>query len=253
MNNSVFGKTMENIRKHRDIKLVTMYKRRNQLVSESNYHITKWFSEDLLAIEMKKIKVKMNKQIYLELSILKISKTLMYEFWYDYIKPKYQDNTNLCYMDTNLDTLLIILKLKIFTRILQIMLKKRFDPLIRLMKDELGGKIIIKFLALRRKICSYLTDDDINSKKSKGTKTCITDKLIKDYHYVKVLLSNNPMLMSQLRFKNEGHNVYIEEINKIALTSNDDKRLQTFDNITVYPYGTNVRKVSKLELLSKYK
>ena len=140
MNNSVFGKTMENIRKHRDIKLVTMYKRRNQLVSESNYHITKWFSEDLLATEMKKIKVKMNKQIYLELSILKISKTLMYEFWYDYIKPKYQDNTNLCYMDTNLDTLLIILKLKIFTRILQIMLKKRFDPLIRLMKDELEKK-----------------------------------------------------------------------------------------------------------------
>ena len=81
MNNTVFGKTMENVRKHRDIKLVTTDKRRNQLVSEPNYH-TKWFSEKLLATEVKKTyeKVKMNKPIYLGLSILEISKTLMYEF-----------------------------------------------------------------------------------------------------------------------------------------------------------------------------
>ena len=100
MNNSVFGKTMENVRKHRDIKLVTTDKRRNQLVSEPNYHATKWFSEDLLGIEMEKIKVKFNKPVYLGLSILEISKTLMYEFWYDYIKPKYQNNAKLYYMDT---------------------------------------------------------------------------------------------------------------------------------------------------------
>ena len=80
MNNAVFGKTMENARKHRDIKLVTADKRRNQLVSEPNYHATKWFSENLLAIEMKKTKVKINKPVYLGLSILEISKTLMYEF-----------------------------------------------------------------------------------------------------------------------------------------------------------------------------
>ena len=84
MNNAVFGKTMENVRKHRDIKLVTTDKRRNQLVSEPNYHRTKWFSEKFLAIEMKKIKVEMNKPIYLGLSILEISKSLMYEFWYDF-------------------------------------------------------------------------------------------------------------------------------------------------------------------------
>ena len=89
MNNSVFGKTMENVRKHRDIKSVTTDKTRNQLVSEPNYHTTKWFSENLLAVEMKKIKVKMNKPVYLGLSILKISKALKYEFLYDYIKPKY--------------------------------------------------------------------------------------------------------------------------------------------------------------------
>ena len=94
MNNIVFGKTMQNVRKHRDTKLVTTDKRRNQLASEPNYRTTKCFSEDLLSIAMKKIRVKMNKSVYLGLSILEISKTLMYEFWYDYIKSK------LCYMDT---------------------------------------------------------------------------------------------------------------------------------------------------------
>ena len=85
---------MENVRKHRYIKLVTTDKRRNQLVSEPNYHKTKWFSEDLLAIEIKKTKVKLNKPVYLGLLKLEISRALMYEFWYDYIEPK------LCYMDT---------------------------------------------------------------------------------------------------------------------------------------------------------
>ena len=101
MNNSVFGKTMENVRKHRDIKLVTTDEKRNKLVSEPNYHTTKHFSENLLAIEMKKTKLKMNKPVYLGMSILDISKTLMYEFWYDYINPKYGDRAKLCYTDTH--------------------------------------------------------------------------------------------------------------------------------------------------------
>ena len=100
MNNSVFGKTMENIRRHRDIKLVTTDRKRSKLVSEPNYHTINLISEDLLITEMKKAKVKMNKPIYLGLSILEISKILMYEFWYDYMKPKYNDNVRLCYMDT---------------------------------------------------------------------------------------------------------------------------------------------------------
>ena len=101
MSNSVFGKTMENVRKHRDIKLVATEERSNEWVSEPNYHTTKYFSENLLAIEMKKTKVKMNKPVYLGMSILDISKTLMYEFWYDYVKPKYKDKAKLCYMDTD--------------------------------------------------------------------------------------------------------------------------------------------------------
>ena len=89
---------MENVRKHKDIKLVTTDKKRSKLVSEPNYHTINLISEDLSIIEMKKTKVKMNKPIYLGLSILEI---LMYEFWYDYMKPKYGNDVKLCYMDTD--------------------------------------------------------------------------------------------------------------------------------------------------------
>ena len=101
MNNSVFGKTMENIRNHRDIKLVTSEKRRKQLVSEPNYHSHKTFSDHSMAIEMKKTIIKMTKPLYLVMLILDISKILMYEFWYAYINPKYGDKAKLCYTDTD--------------------------------------------------------------------------------------------------------------------------------------------------------
>ena len=119
MNNAVFGKTMENVRKHRDIKVATTDKRRNQLVTGPNYHAIKFLSENLLAIEMKKTKVKMNKPLYLGLSILEISKILMYEFWYDYMTPKYGDNVKLCYMDT--DSFIIYIKTEDFYKVFQIM------------------------------------------------------------------------------------------------------------------------------------
>ena len=96
MNNSVFGKAMENVRKHRDIKLAKTDEKRNKLVSEPNYHTTKRFPENLLEIEIKK-KVKMNKPVYLGMSILDISKTLMYKFWYDYFKLKYGDRKIMLY------------------------------------------------------------------------------------------------------------------------------------------------------------
>ena len=125
MNNAVFGKTMENVRKHRDIKLVTTDKRRNQLASEPNYHTTKHFSDNLMAIEMKKTKVKMNKPIYLGISILDISKTFLYEFWYDYIKPKYQDKVKLCYMD--IDSFVIHIKTQEFYKDIDNDVEKWFD------------------------------------------------------------------------------------------------------------------------------
>ena len=125
MNNAVFGKTMENVRKHRDIKLVTTDKKRRKLVSEANYHTMNYISEDLSITEMKRTKVKMNKPIYLGLSILEISKLLMHEFWYDYMKPKYGDNVKLCYMDT--DSFIMNIKTEDFYKDIANDVEKRFD------------------------------------------------------------------------------------------------------------------------------
>ena len=101
MISSAFGKTMENVRKHRDIKLVATEEQRSKLVSEPNYQTTKHFTENLLGIEMKKTRVTMNKPLYLGMTILDISKILMYKFWCDYIKPKYGDRAKLCYTDSD--------------------------------------------------------------------------------------------------------------------------------------------------------
>ena len=118
------------------------------------------------------------------------------------------------------------------------------------MKDEVGGKIMTEFAALRPETYSYLIDD---GKKDKGTKKCLIKRRLKFNNYEDYLLSNEIILKSQHRFECEAHNVYTEEINKIALSSNDDKILHTFDRITSYPYGTSVGKVCKTELLSRYK
>ena len=101
MKNLVFGKTMDNVRNHRDIRVVTSDKRRSILASEPNYHSSKYISKDLMIMEIRKVEVKMNKPICLGQAILDISKTLMYEFWDDYIKLKYGDKAGLCYMDTD--------------------------------------------------------------------------------------------------------------------------------------------------------
>ena len=120
-----------------------------------------------------------------------------------------------------------------------------------LMKDELGGKIMTEFVALRPKTYSYLTDDCKEDKKAKGTKKCVIKRRLEFNDFKDCLLNNEIILKSQQRFKSERHDVYTEEVNKIALSSNDDKRLQTFDRITSYPYGASAGKVCKTELLSK--
>ena len=251
MNNSVFGKTIENIRKHRNIKLVTTDKKRSKLVSEPNYHTINLISEDLSIIEMKKTKVKMNKPIYLGLLILEISKILMYEFWYDYMKPKYDNDVKLCYMD--MDSFIINIKTNDFYEDIANDVENRFDtsnyeanrPLpmgknkkvIGLMKDELGGKIITEFVTLRPKTYSYLTGDGKEDKKAKGTKKFVIKKMIKFNDYNKCLLNDEVIFKSQQRFISKKHDVYTENINKIALSNNDNKRIVTSDKITIYPYG----------------
>ena len=251
MNNSVFGKTMENIRKHRDIKLVTTDKKRSKLVSEPNYHTINLISENLSVIEMKKTKVKMSKPIYLGLSILEISKILMYEFWYDYMKPKYNDDVKLCYTDT--DSFVTHIKANDFYKDISDDVDNRFDtsnyevkrPLpigknkkvLGLMKDELGGEIITESIALRPKTYSYLTDNDKIDKKAKGTKKCVIKKMIKFDDYKKCLLNDKVILKSQQKFISNKHDVYTEDVNKIALSNDDDKRIVSSNKITSYPYG----------------
>ena len=131
--------------------------------------------------------------------------------------------------------------------------KGKNKKVIGLMKDELGGKIMIEFVALRPKSYSYLMDDGGSDKKAKGTKKCVIKRRLMFNVYKDCLLNNETVLKSQQRFKSERHDAYTEEINNIALSSNDDKRMQTFDRITSYPYGASAGKVCKTELLSKYK
>ena len=256
MNNAVFGKTMENIRKHRDIKSVTTDKKRNKLVSEPNYHTINYISEDLSLIEMNKTKVKMNKPIYLGLSILDISKILMYEFWYDYMKPKYGNRVKLCYMDT--DSFVMNIKTNDFYKDIASDVEKRFDtsnyacnrPLptgknkkvIGIMKNELGGEIITEFITLRPKTYSYSTHDSKEGKKAKGTKKSVIKRMIKFDDYKNCLLKDNVLLKSQQRFISKKHDVYTEDINKLALSNDDDKRIVSSDKITSYLYGYKGKK-----------
>ena len=125
MNNSVFGKTMESVKNHRDIKLVTSDKRRKQLVSEPNYHLHKKFPDHLMAIEIKKTRMKMTKTLYLGMSVLGTSKILKYKFWYDYVSPTYGDKAKLCC--TNTDSFIIYIKSEDFFEDISNYVKKWFD------------------------------------------------------------------------------------------------------------------------------
>ena len=172
MNNAVFGKTMENVRNRRDVKLIVTEERRKKLVSEPNYDSCKFFSESLMAIEMRKTEVLMDKPIAVGQAILDISKVLMYEFYYDYLKPKYQDKVKLCYMDT--DNFILQIQTDDFYEDISNNVDKWFDtsnydkndnrPLeiaknkkvIGKFKDELGGKVLIEFVALRAKLMHTL-------------------------------------------------------------------------------------------------
>ena len=167
------------------------------------------------------------------------------------MKPKYGDNVKLCYMDT--DNFIIHIKTEDFFEDIANDVESMFDtsnyevnrPLpegknkkvIGLMKDEMGGYIIIGFVALRPKTYSSLIDDDSEAKKAKGTKKYVIKRMLKFNDNKDCLLNDEIILKSQQIFKSEAHNVYTEEINKIALSSNDDKRLQAFDRITIYPHG----------------
>ena len=214
-----------------------------------------------MAIEMKKTKVKMTKPLYSDMSIVDINKILMHEFWYGYINPKYRDKAKLCYTDT--DSFIINNKTEDFfedisndverwldtfnydkndKRPLPIGKNKRVPGLF---KDELGGKIITEVVVLRPKTYAYLMDNGSNHKKAKGTKKCVIRQKLMFKNYKDCLFNNKTVYRSQERFRSYYHVMYTEEVNKIALSSNDDKRLQTPDRITTYPYGTDEMMINK--------
>ena len=193
MNNLVFGKIMENIRKHRNIKLVTTEEKYLCTVMKPNFKSGVLFGENLMGCEMGKVKVVMNKPVYLDQVILDLSKIIMYEFHYDYMVPKYGlEKLKLCYMDT--DSLVYDIKTEAFYEDIADDVEARFDtsgysktdfrPLpislnkkvIGLMKDELGGKIMTEFVVLRPKLYSYRELDGSEDKKCKGIKKCVVRK-----------------------------------------------------------------------------
>ena len=196
MNNAVFGKVLENVR-NKDITLVKTEKRKKCLVSEPNYHTTKFFTENLLAIEIEKTQMVVNGSVYLGLSILDLSRTVVYEFWYDYIKPKYGGNAKLCYMDT--DSFIVHIKPDDIYKDIAKDVETRFDtskfqidrPLpkgknkkvIGLMKDELGEQIMKEFVGLRAKTYIYLKGKMMKIKNAKGTKKCVIKRELKFQDY----------------------------------------------------------------------
>ena len=208
----------------------------------------------------------MNKPVYLGVSILDISKTLMYEFWYEYMKLKFKEKAKLCYMDT--DSFVINIFTEDFFEDINNDIEKWFDTcnydkndkrslktginkkIIGMFKDQLGVKIIKEFFAPRAKTNSYLNDDDSEEKKAKGKNKCIIKRRHKFKDYYGSVFKNKTILRSQLRFKSHRHIVYTEEINKIAISSNDDKSQQTFIKVITYPYGTNTFKVYESELIA---
>ena len=234
MNNSVFGKTMENIRKHRNIGLVTTEEKYLRTVMKPSFKSGVLFCENLMGCEMGKIKVVMNKLVYLGQAILHLSKIVMYEFHYDYMVPKYGlEKLKLCYMDT--DSLVYDIKTEDFYEDIANDVEARFDTsgysktdfrlltirlnkeVIGLMKDELGGKIMTEFVALRPKLFSYRELNGSEDKKCKGIKKCIVKKTLTFEDYKTCLFSDSTEYRSQLMFRSSKHEVHTIEVNKVTL------------------------------------
>ena len=216
-NNSVFGKTMENIRRHRGIRLVNNKEDYLKQVMKPNFKGGTLMGEDLISCEMGKVNIKMNKPVYLGQAILDLSKIIMYEFHYDYMKKKYEEkNFKLLYMDT--DSLVYKIKTRDFYKDIADDVESRFDmsgyepdkPLpigknkkvIGLMKDESGGKVMKEFISLRPKIYSYRVGED-EPKKCKGIKKCVVKKTISFEDYKRCLLEGRNINRRQMMFRSK--------------------------------------------------
>ena len=240
MNNSVFGKTMENIRNRVDVKLVNNREKAEKLSAKPNFKHCNIFCEDLVAIHMKKTKKVFNKPVYLGMCILDLSKTKMYDFHYNYIKPKYGDKAKLLFIDT--DSLMYEIKTEDFYKDISEDVKDRFDTsdyppnhpsgipmgcnkkVSGVFKDEVAGRYIEKFVGLRAKLYSYRMFEGKESKKCKGVKKLVVKKSITHEDYKKRLFTGDVQLREMSVIRSYKHVVYTEVVNKIALCSRDDKR-----------------------------
>ena len=223
-------------------------------VMKPNFKSGVLFGENLMGCEMGKIKVVMKKPVYLCQAILDLSKIIMYEFHYDYMVPKYGlDKLKLCYINT--DSLIYNIKTDDFYADIVDNVEEMFDtsgcdkkdarPLpigknkkvIGLMKDELGGKIMTEFIALRPKLYSYEKPDGLEDKKCKGIKKCVIKKTLTFEDYKTCLFSDSTEYRSQLMFRLAKHEVHTIEVNKVALNRDDDKRISKKDGISTFARG----------------
>ena len=254
MNNSVFGKTMENLRNRVNVKLVNTEERLKKLVAKPNLKSPpKIFNENLVSVHLKKTSLTMNKPVYLGMCILDLSKTIMYDFHYNYIKPKYGVKAKLLFTDT--DSLMYEVETEDFYKDISGDVKDRFDTsdypenhpsgiptginkkVLGMFKDEAAGKIIKEFVGLRAKLYSYKMDEGGESKKCKGIKKQVVESSISHEDYKTCLLTGKEQLRKQNILRSYEHEVYTEEINKVALSALDDKRYILKDGIHTLAWG----------------
>ena len=247
MNNSVFGKTIENIRKRQNIFLVDNRKRARKLVNKPNFERATIFDKNLIAVHMKKTEVYFNKPVYVGQAILDLSKTLMFDFNYNYIKKKYNNRSELVFTDT--DSLLYHIHTDDFYKDISCDIQDKFDtsdyPLnhesgiqtgvnkkvIGMFKDEVAGRQITHFVGLRPKLYSFKVEDGGLTKKCKGVKKNVVKNKIEFEDYVKCLFSDERQMRSMKIIRSENHDIYSKEVNKVALSNEDDKRIVLEDKI----------------------
>ena len=240
MNNSVFGKTIENIRKRQNIILIDDRKKAVKLTSRPNFDRATIFDRNLIAVHMKKTEVYFNKPVYVGQAILDLSKTLMFDFHYNYIKKKYRDKAELMFTDT--DSLLYQIHTDDFYRDISNDILEKFDTsdyppdhesgiltgvnkkVIGKFKDEVAGRQITKFVGLRPKLYTFKIEDGSLTKKCKGVKKNVVKKGIEFENYVECLFTGEKQMRTMKIIRSENHDIYSKEVNKIALSSEDDKR-----------------------------
>ena len=253
MNNSVFGKTMENIRNRVDIRLVNSEAKAKKLAAKPNFKHCNIFDENLVAIHMKKTKLVFNKPVYLGMCILDLSKTLMYDFHYNYIKNKFNDKATLLFTDT--DSLAYEIETEDFYKDISGDVHGFFDTsnfpkghssgievgcnkkVVGMFKDEAGGKIISEFVGLRPKLYAYKMHEGKEEKRCKGVKKAVVTRSINFEDYKTCLFTGKPQTRTMNVIRRHRHELFTEEINKIALSANDDKRVILEDGIHTLAHG----------------